>query len=137
MSEPLLQLTYISDIAPGLSREQIAAIHQQAERNNQRLGITGVLLVTSRHFLQLLEGPAELVKTRFKLIAADPRHQSVRLVSERLVQQRQFPHWQMGLKRLLDQDEHADLQAVIHLYGQQQQFSEQHADAIALLLKSL
>lgn len=137
MSEPLFQLTYISDIVPGLSREQIAAIHQQAERNNQRLGITGVLLVTSRHFLQLLEGPAKQVKARFAVIAADPRHQSVRLVSERLVQQRQFPHWQMGLKRLLDQDEHADLQAVIHLYGQQQQFSEQHADAIALLLKSL
>ncbi|MFN3899266.1 MAG: BLUF domain-containing protein [Alishewanella aestuarii] len=137
MSEPLLQLTYISDIAPGLSREQIAAIHQQAERNNQRLGITGVLLVTSRHFLQLLEGPAKQVKACFAAITADPRHQSVRLVSERLVQQRQFPHWQMGLKRLLDQDEHADLQAVIHLYGQQQQFSEQHADAIALLLKSL
>ncbi|MCT8126256.1 BLUF domain-containing protein [Alishewanella sp. BS5-314] len=137
MSEPLLQLTYISDIAPGLSREQIAAIHQQAERNNQQFQITGVLLVTSRHFLQLLEGPAKQVQARFAVIAADPRHQSVRLVSERLVQQRQFPRWQMGLKRLLDQDEHADLQAVIHLYGQQQQFSEQHADAIALLLKSL
>ena len=137
MSEPLLQLTYISDVAPGLSSEQIATIHQQAERNNQRLGITGVLLVTSLHFLQLLEGPAKQVQARFAVIAADPRHQSVRLVSERPVQQRQFPHWQMGLKRLLDQDEHADLQAVIHLYGQQQTFSEQHADAIALLLKSL
>ena len=137
MSEPLLQLTYISDIVPGLSHEQIANIQQQAERNNQQFELTGVLLVTSRYFLQLLEGPAKQVQARFAVIAADPRHQSVRLVSERLVQQRQFPHWQMGLKRLLDQDEHADLQAVIHLYGQQQQFSEQHADAIALLLKSL
>lgn len=137
MPKPLLQLTYISDAAPDLSHQDVTTIHQQAERNNQQFGITGVLLVTPKHFLQLLEGPVDQVKARFNRIVCDTRHQKVRVVSERLISQRQFPTWQMGLKRILDQGENADLQAIVHLYGQQQQFSEQHADAIALLLKSL
>lgn len=137
MSELLLQLTYISDISPSLTTADINALHQQAKRNNQQLAITGLLLHTNRHFMQLLEGPAALVRTRFAIIAADPRHQHVRLVSERLITSRQFPNWHMGLKRLLDRDEDADLTAVINLYGKQQQFSAQHADAIALLFLSV
>ena len=137
MSEPLLQLTYISDIPTSLTASDIAAIHQQANRNNQQLGLTGLLLHTGRHFMQLLEGPAPLVRSRFAIIAADPRHQQVRLISERSIASRQFPNWHMGLKRLLDQDEDADLTAVINLYGQQQHFSPQHAEAIALLFQAV
>ncbi|EIW89785.1 BLUF domain-containing protein [Alishewanella agri BL06] len=137
MSEPLLQLTYISDIPSSLTASDIAAIHQQANRNNQQLGLTGLLLHTGRHFMQLLEGPAPLVRSRFAIIAADPRHQQVRLISERSIASRQFPNWHMGLKRLLDQDEDADLTAVINLYGQQQHFSPQHAEAIALLFQAV
>lgn len=87
--------------------------------------------------MQLLEGPAPLVRSRFAIIAADPRHQQVRLISERSIASRQFPNWHMGLKRLLDQDEDADLTAVINLYGQQQHFSPQHAEAIALLFQAV
>lgn len=137
MSEPLLQLTYISDIPSSLTASDIAAIHQQANLNNQQLGLTGLLLHTGRHFMQLLEGPAPLVRSRFAIIAADPRHQQVRLISERSIASRQFPNWHMGLKRLLDQDEDADLTAVINLYGQQQHFSPQHAEAIALLFQAV
>lgn len=133
----LLQLTYISSICTGVSEHQIALIHQQAEKNNARLHITGLLLMTDRHFMQLLEGEAETVKLQFAKITKDSRHQQVRLVSERWVQQRQFPDWHMGLKRMLDQDEYQDLAAVINLYGQQQQFSTQHADAISLLFRSI
>ena len=137
MSEPLLQLTYISDIPSSLTASDIAAIHQQANRNNQQLGLTGLLLHTGRHFMQLLEGPAPLVRSRFAIIAADPRHQQVRLISERSIASRQFPNGHLGLKRLLDQDEDADLTAVINLYGQQQHFSPQHAEAIALLFQAV
>jgi len=133
----LLQLTYISSICPGVSEQQIALIHQQAEKNNARLQITGLLLLTNRYFMQLLEGESTIVKMQFAKIAKDKRHQQVRLVSERLVQQRQFPDWHMGLKRVLDKDEHQDLAAIINLYGQQQQFSTQHADAISMLFRSI
>ena len=94
MSKPLLQLTYISDIPSSLTASDIAAIHQQANRNNQQLGLTGLLLHTGRHFMQLLEGPAPLVRSRFAIIAADPRHQQVRLISERSIafgSKSQFP----------------------------------------------
>lgn len=133
----LLQLTYISSICPGVSEQQIALIHQQAEKNNARLQITGLLLLTDRCFMQLLEGESTIVKTQFAKIAKDKRHQQVRLVSERVVQQRQFPDWHMGLKRMLDHNEHQDLATIINLYGQQQQFSTQHADAIGLLFRSI
>lgn len=133
----MLQLTYISDRCAGVSKEQLSLIHQQAEHNNARLHITGLLLMTNKHFMQLLEGDAATVQSQFAKIAKDSRHENVRLVSERAVTLRQFPDWHMGLKRILDDDEQQDLSAVIHLYGQQQHFSAQHADAISMLFRSI
>lgn len=136
-SGELLQLIYISDVNPELAQQDLDLIHQQAERNNTRFNITGLLLVTNKHFMQLLEGDARKVQARFAKIAADPRHHNVRQISLRTIAQRQFPDWHMGLKRLLDQDEHLDLSAVINLYGQQHQFSGQHAEAISMLFRSI
>lgn len=133
----LLQLTYISRISEHVSAAQIEQIHHQAQKNNARLHITGVLVLTKHYFMQLLEGDATAVQSQFAKIAKDPRHTDVRIVSEKSILTRQFPDWHMGLTRTLDHHEHADLAAVINLYGKQPHFSVQHADAISLLFRSL
>ena len=133
----LMQLAYISDCQSGITPAAVAGIHQQAKRNNAINNVTGVLLTTDKHFMQLLEGEPLQVEQTYQSIRQDSRHTNVRLIFSRNTTQRQFPNWHMGLKRLLDQDEDTDLTAVINLYGQQQHFSPQHAEAIALLFQAV
>ncbi|GAB7045809.1 BLUF domain-containing protein [Catenuloplanes indicus] len=80
-----------------LPAESIFNIRDQARENNARLAVTGVLLFSPEHFLQCLEGEAEQVTRTFRIIAEDPRHDRISLLSVRDVPQRSFPDWSMGL----------------------------------------
>lgn len=54
-----------------------------AERNNRRLGCSGVLLFSSTEYLQVIDGPPDGVARLMDLIRADRRH---RILWERLVE---------------------------------------------------
>lgn len=133
----LMQLAYISDCQNGITPAAVAGIHQQAKRNNAINNVTGVLLATDKHFMQLLEGEPQQVEQTYQRIRQDSRHTNVRLIFSRSTTQRQFPNWHMGLKHPLDQAEHSDLLAIINMYGQREHFSDQQADAINLLFSAL
>ena len=97
-------------------------IVEAAERNNPRLGVTGLLLYAEMEVipgvpgsvLQWIEGPQEAVESLFEAIRRDPRHTSVEALargpvgelaargrrSPREVPDRLFPTWTMGLVRL-------------------------------------
>jgi hypothetical protein len=90
----LCQLMYTSDVRD-LGEGKVTALLDQARRRNRADGVSGVLLVNHRHFVQCLEGPAEVVCATFERIAADPRHTHVTPVSLRPVAQRDFPDWGM------------------------------------------
>jgi hypothetical protein len=133
----LMQLAYISDCQSGTTPAAVAGIHQQAKRNNAINNVTGVLLTTDKHFMQLLEGEPQQVEQTYQRIRQDSRHTNVRLIFSRNTTQRQFPNWHMGLKHTLDHAEHADLLTIINMYGQREHFSDQQADAINLLFSAL
>lgn len=135
--QPLLQLAYVSTALTDTTADCIAEIHQQAKRNNRLHHITGLLLATEQHFLQLLEGPKRDVELTYTRIQRDKRHHNVRLIFKHGVTERQFPEWHMGLRRSFDQAEHEDVTAIVNLYGQRSQFSAQHGAALVLLLSSL
>lgn len=73
----------------------IESLLKTCETGNPKLGITGVLLATRTHFLQVLEGPFESVNELFYEIAKDSRHDSVQLVSFSCVEHRVFSKWTM------------------------------------------
>lgn len=75
----------------------VDGIVADARRNNPKFGITGYLLVGPDWFAQILEGPAIGVSTIFKKILADLRHQGPRIVDSRLVRDRNFENWDMGV----------------------------------------
>ena len=133
----LMQLAYISDTQSDINAATVAAIHQQAKRNNALNNVTGVLLTTNKHFMQLLEGEPQQVEQTYQRICQDSRHTNVRMIFSRNTTQRQFPNWHMGLKHTLDHAEHSDLLAIINMYGQREHFSDQQADAINLLFTAL
>ncbi len=67
-----------------------------------RLGLTGMLLYRDGQFLQVLEGPDEVVRARYEVIAADVRHRDVHKLMESQTTERQFPEWTMGFRAMTD-----------------------------------
>lgn len=92
----LLRLTYASRAAEGLSRRDLRAIAETAQKRNAGLGLTGLLLHVDGEFLQVLEGPGAAVEAMFEAIEADPRNTWVTRLSTERILRRAFADWSMG-----------------------------------------
>jgi Sensors of blue-light using FAD len=96
----LVQLVYHSrmiDTSAGLSRlANFRLIHDTAMKINRLNSISGFLIFTTAHFVQVLEGQREAVVETYERIKRDPRHHDVTLVSLASAQFRSFPTWLMG-----------------------------------------
>lgn len=97
----LLRLTYASTAAfepvhqgPGIE-VSVARILMQSRRNNPKRRIGGVLHYGDGSFFQCLEGPRDAVNTTYQIIAADPRHRDVQLLSAHSPSERIFGRWSM------------------------------------------
>jgi hypothetical protein len=73
----------------------VDSILASSTRNNLANGITGVLVATKTHFLQVLEGEYESLNATFERIARDTRHDTLQLISFTEVKERKFSDWSM------------------------------------------
>lgn len=74
----------------------IDALALEAQQNNDRDGITGILVATGELFFQIIEGPDALVDALFSRIASDSRHRQVMILSvEQGELTRLCPDWAM------------------------------------------
>lgn len=89
-----MQLIYTSRPF-GFDDETLNGILFTARSRNSRDGITGALVCRHDMFLQLLEGPRDLVGNAFARILGDDRHVQVVLLSAADIQTRLFPTWEM------------------------------------------
>ena len=91
----MYRLIYKSRSTVELDWDVIKDILHKSEVNNERSGITGTLLATDTHFLQVFEGRFEDVNTTFMRIVRDTRHTDIKLVSFSVVDARLFSGWGM------------------------------------------
>jgi hypothetical protein len=96
------QLLYVSNTAD-LAAGELDAIVAVARRNNQMLGLTGLLVHGDGGFLQVLEGEERAVRDTYGRICADPRHCEARLLLDREAP-RGFAGWSMGFERVMEND---------------------------------
>ena len=75
--------------------ELVNSILASSTRNNPEKGITGVLVATETHFLQVLEGEFEALNATFERITRDTRHDTVQLISFTEIEERKFGEWAM------------------------------------------
>jgi hypothetical protein len=96
---PLLyNLVYCSRATPGMDQAEVQRIVKSAKRSNPVHGITGLLVFGGGIFFQWLEGPRDSVMGLMRILAADPRHESiVSLTEAEEVRERMFPDWDMEL----------------------------------------
>jgi hypothetical protein len=99
-NDMLVRLLYASRAVDRISQEELLKILSQSKANNPLIGITGVLCSSGLIFLQCLEGGRMEVNWLYNLIAADPRHSDVVILSYEEINERNFANWSMGLVNL-------------------------------------
>lgn len=94
----MLQLVYISTANLPVSEPVLEAILAASRRNNDKVGVTGLLVAGGRRFLQVLEGPGQAVLATYARIQTDPRHKAFVLLSCKQVEERSFGDWSMAFQ---------------------------------------
>jgi len=92
----MIRLLYISQAAPGITKEQEQDILKSAQRNNPAAGLTGVLVRGGGLFMQILEGPEQAVLRRYVKILDDRRHGNCQIIHISPADDRIFDKWSMG-----------------------------------------
>lgn len=100
----MIQITYISSSARPINQNGLEDILVKSRKNNNEVGITGMLIYHNDTFLQVLEGDEEKVDTLMSKIKKDGRHTDCRIVSKKKIQQREYGDWNMGFKLLSEKD---------------------------------
>ena len=95
------RIVYISTAAD-LSTAEVAQILESAQRNNAQREITGFLLASRSHFMQVIEGRFEDVNRTFMRIVRDKRHTDVEIVGFDVISGRLFGGWSMRGIGVLD-----------------------------------
>ena len=91
----LYSLIYKSRCKGVANWDLVNSVLATSSRNNPKDEITGVLVATETHFLQVLEGEYEVLNATFERIARDTRHDTVQLISFSQMEERQFADWAM------------------------------------------
>jgi len=99
------QILYVSNATKEvLCDVEIDKIVSTAQSFNIQADITGILLLRSGVFLQLLEGKKPIIESLFQKICHDKRHANIIQLFSIDSPKRVFPDWSMGFKKLGDLD---------------------------------
>lgn len=106
----IYHVLYRSRATPAPSEADLQALLEQARTYNAQHQISGLLLYSDGHYVQLIEGAEAVVRALYARIQADPRHTQVVTVSEGPGPQRWFADWHMAFG-------HVDKQELHHVLG--------------------
>ncbi len=91
----MYRLIYKSRSSAAIDRDTIMDILHVASDKNKARDLTGALIATRAHFLQVLEGDFDRLNEIFTSIARDPRHTEIQLVAFGPAEKRLFEGWNM------------------------------------------
>lgn len=100
----LHRLIYTSFKNTTCNEKEIKDILETSYRKNFEKGITGILTHSDSRFIQYLEGPLHDLEELFEAIKADSRHTAVSNWDFAAINQRIFPHWDMGYLEISNEE---------------------------------
>ncbi len=108
----LKRIMYVSTMHTSFTEEEIIELGRTSSLNNNRLGLTGVLISVHEYFFQILEGQPSVVDSLLDKIRADGRHRDLTVLSaEYGLSERLFTDW--GMRTVcLNEDSGVLLQAI-------------------------
>jgi hypothetical protein len=86
---------YISKATVAVPEKELKEMLAQWRKNNEKEDITGMLLYSGDHFVQLIEGPVENLKKLFHKISQDYHHTSIIKLADGKITHRLFADWTM------------------------------------------
>ena len=96
MQSELKRVVYVSE-KTNVSDNTLRDIIASSKKNNLEEDVTGCLLSGSNSFLQLLEGPKDVIDTLYSKISGDNRHDNVVKLCDEKIVERIFLLWSMKL----------------------------------------
>ena len=96
----MYHLVYVSSAVKPFTEQELIGLLAVSRKNNERDGITGMLLYRDGNFMQHLEGPKENVVSSMRRISLDPRHRGIIALLQGETKERTFSEWAMGFKTL-------------------------------------
>jgi hypothetical protein len=107
-----VELLYSSVATKKLSGSELAQIVDVSVHNNSKSNVSGILVYHQREFLQLLEGPEEIVQELMEKISKDERHANIRVIWQHEIEVRGFENWSMGFVNIDDIDDSDELDLI-------------------------
>ena len=98
------RVIYCSQATHDVSPDELVALLEVSRRNNEAVGLSGMLLYSSQSFLQVLEGDPAALEETYRRIGGDDRHANLRLLMDAEVTAPLFPDWTMGFEHVDDED---------------------------------
>lgn len=114
----LVRLVYASTAQDGVDLNEFKRILLQAQTNNHRRDLTGMLAFNSKIFLQALEGARDQINDLYAKLIRDPRHHTVTMLGYKEIEERHWASWSMGFAA-----PNADNRALFLKYSQQSAFN--------------
>ncbi len=99
------QVVYISQATEACTESELNELIEVSRRNNKKHSITGAMLYLESSFIQVIEGEDAAISHLLDKLRADTRHQNIRILSDHLVQVRNFQNWSMGVVKAVEVDE--------------------------------
>lgn len=110
-SGKLHQYVYTSEATAPMTVEELQLLVRQARAHNHAHDITGLLFYSdgagenqAGAFLQILEGPEEVVRSLASRVRLDLRNTRFRVLADGPTGERQFPDWAMGFVAVMPPD---------------------------------
>lgn len=131
------QIVYLSSAVQKFTEEELKQILTRSRTNNERVGLTGILLYHDGNIIQVLEGPADRVTSTFKKISRDFRHRGIITLIDRKAAARVFPDWSMAF-RAIASSEFTQLQGYLYPSNAHKMLEGEQTDSseVISLLKS-
>jgi hypothetical protein len=96
----LIHCVYSSTASSSFGESEIPGLLAQIRKNNEALGVTGMLLYIEGSFFQVLEGGPAVVDALIGKIQTDRRHARITIVIREPIPKREFSEWTMGFEAI-------------------------------------
>ena len=96
----LKQIIYASTQLTTYDEDKLLALLVLARDENKKHDVSGMLVFHDGCFLQVIEGPCKAIDQLFSNIKSDDTHTGVICLSDKLIEERDFPDWSMGFRNI-------------------------------------
>jgi hypothetical protein len=111
----LKQFAYASTAIKELTDLDLIYILKDANDFNSATRLTGFLLYSNGHFMQVLEGTDEDLEAVMRRIESSSKHTDINKLYKMNIAEREFPHWAMGFKNSNDPNIVAKFEELLHI----------------------